>query len=153
MSQPDSIKTKIVNRVLAICRALKGATDLREIERKNALFLLTQIRPALHIVTGDESVVDEDNRGYRLKFPVAFQVIFGASADPYGAADQWECLIQQTIEDNEQLTQDDDTALVSKITYEGATPYVTEEKQPSNLLIVLYQFEYRRERARPWISY
>lgn len=139
-----SIKAQIIARMLELCQPLQGQGIVRKIERKNALFLSEAVKPALHLVTGDETVLVEDERGYTMKFPVAFQIIFSEQRDPYGAGEQFESFLQATIEADEQLA-----GLCNKITYQGASPFMNEEIKPSALTVVMYEVEYRRHRAGP----
>jgi hypothetical protein len=149
----SSVKETIIARILDRCAQLKAENVVRVVVRKQGLFLTEPVHPALHIVVGDEDVIAQDNRGYTLKFPVAFQFIFSEQKDPYGVGDRFEAEIQSLIEGDEQLTSEAGTGLASKITYEGATPVVSEETKPLCLTIVMYQVEYRRFRARPDRSY
>ena len=148
MTDQPSIKSQIVARLLDLCQPLIAQGTVRKVERANALFLLEAVKPALHLVTGDETVLIEDERGYTLKFPAAFQIIFSEQRDAAGAADEFEAFLQQQIEHDEQLA-----GLANKITYDGAAPFTSEETKPSALVVVMYQIEYRRYRSNPTRSY
>lgn len=144
----QSVKSQILARVVDLVSVMKSDGTFRLLERRNALFLTEAIRPALHIVSGDETALVEDERGYTMKFPLVFQAIYDAQRDPYGAADNFEAALQRIIESDEQLA-----GLASKITYEGASPFVSEEQKPAALVVVMYQVEYRRLRSKPEKNY
>ena len=148
MTDRPSIKQQIIARILILCDPLVAQGIFRKVERKNALFLTEAVKPALHVVTGDETVLIEDERGYTMQVPVAFQAIFSEQGNVANAADQFEQLLQAAIETDEQLA-----GLCNKITYNGASPFNSEELKPAGLDIVMYQVEYRRYRANPQRSY
>ncbi|MBC8095035.1 MAG: hypothetical protein H7Y43_04410 [Akkermansiaceae bacterium] len=152
-SSRTPVKKRIIARVLDVCQQIKEEGIVRLAVRKQGLFLSESVDPALHVVTGDESVISEDSHGYNCKFPVAFQFIFKEARDPYGMGDDFEAAIQGKIEADDQLLLEDGTGLCSKITYEGSTPVISEEAKPSCLTIVMYQIEYRRRKARPDLGY
>jgi len=144
----DSVKTKLIAKLLDICQPLVTNQVVRHLERKHALFLTEAVKPALHVVIGDEKVLYQDERGYNMQFPVAFQIIFDENRDPEARSDAFEAFLQTNIEADEQLG-----GLASKITYNGAAPFVLEELKPVALTVVMYLVEYRRYKAAPNLGY
>jgi hypothetical protein len=145
---PDSIKTQIIAKLIAICEPLVTQSVVRKVVRKHMLFLTEAVTPALHVVVGDEKELYQDERGYCSQFPVAFQIIFAENRDPEKAADEFESFLQTAIEADEQLG-----GLCSKITYNGAAPFVLEETNPASLAVVTYLVEYRRVKGQPSSGY
>jgi len=144
----DSIKTKIVKRVLELCEPLKTQLKFRKIERKRTFFLLEAVKPALHLIFGPETMIGEDNRGYTMEFPLTFKIIVDDARDPYAVADDAQAWLQEQIESDLQLSQ-----LANSIVYEGDNPYTDEELKPDGGILVIYIVQYRRERAKPGVSY
>ena len=144
----NSIKTQIIAKLIAICQPLIAQEVVRKVVRKHALFLTESVTPALHIVVGDEKVLYQDERGYNMQFPVAFQIIFAQNRDPESAGDAFEAFLQTNIEADEQLA-----GLASKITYNGAAPFIREELNPVALTVAMYLVEYRRYKAQPTVGY
>ena len=143
-----SVKTQIISALKAIGEQLVKNGTVRKCVRKHALFLTEAVKPALHIVVGDEKTIGEDERGYNLQVPVAFQIIFDENRDPEDRSDEFEAFMQTQIEADEQLG-----GLASKITFNGSAPFVLEQLQPSCLTVVMYLVEYRRVRGNPNVGY
>ena len=148
IGQATSVKSRIIERLLMVLKPLQDAGLVRKIVREHALFALESVRPALHVVTGEERVIEQDSHGYRCEFPLALQIIFAEPRDPYTAADEFEAAVQAIVEVDEQLE-----GLVSKITYNGAAPFVNEESKPAAYVVVEYLIEYRRTRGEPNVNY
>ena len=148
IGKATSVKSQIVERLLAILQPLQDGGTVRKIVREHALFALEAVRPALHVVTGEERVIEQDSHGYRVEFPLALQIIFAEQRDPYTAGDEFEAAVQAVIEADEQLE-----GLASKITYNGAAPFVSEEAKPNAYVVVEYLVEYRRAKAAPKVNY
>ncbi len=144
----DSVKTRIIKRVLEICQPLIGEQKFRTIARKNTLFLLEPQKPAIHLVIGDENGVVEDERGYTMKFPLMLKLIVDDARDPYGLADKSVAFVQEKVESDEQLG-----GLASKITYDGELPFTEEVLKPDGGTVVMYIIEYRRMRGDPSTPY
>jgi hypothetical protein len=142
------IKQQILERILEILQPLRGENSVRKIERVHGLFLLEEIRPALHVVTGDESVVSRDNRGYTMEFPVAFEFIFSDARDPETKADECAGFVQEKIEADPQLS-----SLANAITYDGTQPFIGEGAKPSCVVVLTYVIQYRRVEAQPDVNY
>jgi hypothetical protein len=78
----NRIKKQIIARLLALCEPMRtNALALRVIERKRTPFLTEAVLPALHLVVGDESVIEEDTRGWTMEFPVFFKFITADARD------------------------------------------------------------------------
>jgi hypothetical protein len=144
----ESVKSRIVARLLELPQPLIGEQKMREIVRKRSVFLLADIKPALWLVTGEEVVLDEDERGYRMTFPVHFKIIIEDQRDACGMADDVVAFLQAKIEADPQLQQ-----LASKVTYNGDFPFTLEELKPDGGSLVTYTVEYRRMRADPNVPY
>lgn len=145
----NSIKMQIIERLLALAEPLKTDGELRKIARVRTVFLLEPVKPALHLVVGDEVVVGEDDRGYTLEFPVGLKLIFSdASADIYTTGDALSGKLQQRIESDTQLN-----SLANWIKYEGETPFSEEELKPGGGVLLNYVVNYRRLRAAPETNY
>jgi hypothetical protein len=144
----DSIKTRIVKRVLEICQPLVTDGKVRLVVRKSSLFLLEPIKPAIHLVVGDESDVVEDERGYTARFPLMVKIILDDARDPYGASDFIVPFVQGNMEADEQLD-----GLASKITYDGELPFTEEALKPDGGTVLMYLVEYRRMRGDATVSY
>ncbi len=138
----DSIKTRIIKRVLEICAPLVSDGKVRKVERTSSLFLLETIKPSIHLVVGDESGVVEDERGYTANFPLMVKIILDDARDPYGASDFLVPFVQGKLESDEQLA-----GLASKITYDGELPFTEEALKPDGGTVLMYLVEYRRMRG------
>lgn len=153
----NAIKTQIIARLLAALAPLKKQSDqtlnVRKIERVTNPTLMEEVRPAIHVVIGQEAVLEQDERGYTCEFPAVFRIIFEDARDPYTTGDKLAALVQTKIEGDEQLTKTDGTGLASKITYEGDFPYANEINKPAAGIFLTYSVEYRRYRADPERSY
>jgi len=134
-----SIKNQIANRLLAVCKTLPG---LRRVVRKREPFLLEDVKPALHVVTGAEKVLYEDERGYNCELAVLFQAIFDENRLPFDASDAFEAQLQSVIEADAQLG-----GLCSKISYRGGIPFIVEHENPVCVVTLMYRVEYRRLRG------
>jgi len=147
MTEP-SIKSRIVARLLQLPEPLKADGKLRLIARKRTFFLLEPVKPALHLITEDEQVTVEDERGYTMIFPVSFKLILAAAHDAEARCDELAAWLQEKIEADEQLN-----GLASKITYDGELPFTEEQGKPDGGTVVMYTVEYRRYRGDPGRSY
>ena len=153
-----SIKSQIITRILALLEPLisqgvsiPGRADvvkLRKVLRKNTVFHLEQIKPALHLVVGDEQVLDEQEQGYTMTFQLALKILISEVADAELIGDELCAFIQTHIEADQQLG-----SLVSKITYQGDRPSLNDQGKPDGEIIVDYVVEYRRYRGDPARSY
>jgi len=144
-----SVKSRIMTRCRELVDPLQAEGKVRVIERTSALGLLAAVRPALHLVDGDEDQIGEDERGYTLQFPIAFEVIFEELRDPHGTADELLAWIQEKIESDLQLS-----GLANAITYVGGQKFIMENVEPKQgHSTALYNVEYRRERKKPDVSY
>jgi hypothetical protein len=154
-----SIKAQIIARLLELCQPLATApVPFRLIERKHTVFLIEAIKPALHLVVGQESQIGEDTRGYTKQFPAWFKIMLADSRDAYGLADDAAAFIQQAIEAD--FTGGDPTSgkgqlrgLANKIQYEGEQPFTDEAIKPDGGTVVMYTVEYRTPRGDPYSTY
>ena len=145
-----SIKSQIIARLLDLASPLLTEGKFRLIVRKSAPLLLEAVKPAIHLVVGDESVVSqaEDIRGYLMEFPAIFQLIVSDVKDPYSLADDSVAFLQEKIETDPQLS-----GLVNCIKYDGETPLTTETEKPVGYTLVTYLIQYRRLRGNPSQQY
>lgn len=144
----NSIKQQIIARLLALAEPLKTDGTLRLIARKRTLFLLEPIKPALHLVVGDETVIGQDFRGYTCEIPVLLKLILADTRDAEGKGDELAAYLQKQIESDDQLS-----TLAVSITYDGELPFTEEELKPEGGTVLAYVIQYRRERAGPETSY
>lgn len=144
----DSIKQRIIARLLALAEPLKTNGELRKIARARTVVLLEAIKPSLHLVVGDEVVVDEDDRGYTMEFPAALKLILSDGMDVSAAGDVMVAKLQAAIESDPQLN-----GLANSIKYEGETPFTEKELEPTGGVLLRYVIQYRRVRAQPETSY
>lgn len=150
----QNIKQRINERVLALMTELGKTAGIREIARKRTLFELAAIKPALHLVTGPEIVLEEDNRGYRLEYPVFFKLFVSEARNLEDEVDRYVGLIQETVETDSQLAADNNAnALALKVTYDGEQPFGEEILKPGGGTVVAYRIEYRRYIAEPKYNY
>lgn len=151
MSTP-SVKSKIVKRFLELLVPLKQQKGIREIERKNTLFLTTTTVPAIHLVIGHEVSGVDDERGYTCVFPAMLKITLEDGNDPAAKCDELVGWIQEKIEADEQLVSGG-APLASKVTYMGEMPFTEELAKPKGGSVISFEVEYRRRRAQPGVSY
>lgn len=144
----DSVKTQIIARILALAEPLKTSGELARIARVRTVFLLEAVKPALHLVVGDEVVIAEDERGYTMEFPAALKLIFTDAVDAYTKGDEMVKLLQTQMESDAQLSQ-----LANSIKYEGETPFTEEALKPDGGVMLNYVVQYRRYRGDPTRNY
>jgi len=153
----DSIKSRIIARLLELAEPLRQGKELlgpagyRVIERKRTLFLIEPVKPALHLVIGDEDVVghqDSDNRGFTMRFPAMWKSMVSDARDAYRLSDGTAAYLQMAIEADGQLSQ-----LANIINYIGELPFTDEALKPDGGTVVMYEVEYRRYRGDPTRSY
>lgn len=149
-----SIKQRIIERAIGLLANLKGEEGIREIERKRTLFLLAAVKPAIHIVTGPEVVLEEDDRGYTLEFPIFFKLMVLEARNLEDQVDRMTWKIQAKLETDPQLNGSLPTAsLASKLTYDGEQPFGEEILKPEGGTVIAYVVQYRRYRAEPQVTY
>ena len=144
----DSIKARIIKRILEICAPLLADGKVRKIERKSSIFLLEPVKPAIHLVIGDEHGVVEDERGYTATFPAMVKLILDDARDPFALSDTIVPFVQGKMESDEQLG-----GLASKITYDGELPFTEEALKPDGGTVMMYLIKYRRLRGDATTSY
>ena len=144
----NSVKMQIIARMLAICQPLIAEQKFLKVARVQTLFLLEPVKPALHLIVGDEKVLYQDERGYTMQFPVMFKLITEDPDDGYTQADKAAAFVQTVIEADEQLA-----GLANKITYDGEMPFTEEVLKPAGGTVVMYLVEYRRYKAQPAQNY
>jgi len=101
------------------------AVKLRKVELKSTVFLTETVKPALHLVIGDELALDEDERGYRINFPIAFKLIISEQREPEVLAMELSAFIQTAIEADAQLSNRCGNGLASAVKYQGDRPSLT----------------------------
>ena len=149
---PDSFRRALRDphrsiRLLELAEPLRASAGFRKIERKRTLFLLEAVKPAIHLVIGDETVIEEDDRGYRCQFPAMFKVVVSDTRDTEDASDAAVAYLQEAIEADGQLNGGGDKPLANKATYEGELPFTEEISKPEGGAVVSYNIEYRRYRG------
>lgn len=142
-----SIKQQIIARLLDLAMPLKASAGFRKIERKRTLFLREDVKPAIHLVVGDETVMSEDERGYTMQFPAMFKVLVSDTRATEDASDKAVAYLQEAIEADPQLNGGGNKALANKATYDGELPFTEEELKPDGGAVVSYVIEYRRYRG------
>lgn len=147
-----SVKSQIIERLLALCQPLIAENKVRKVVRVRGPFLLESIKDAIHLVVGDEVVIGEDVRGFELQFPVMFKLIIRDAADAYAKSDQLEAWLQEKIEGDPQL-QGGAQAVANRVVYQGSLPFTEEALKPDGGTVLMYEVFYRRERAKPDVSY
>ena len=147
-----SIKQQIIARLMALADPMKSELKFRRIERKRTLFLLEDIKPALHLVVGDEVVVGEDNFGYTMEFPIAWKVIVEDARATEDVSDQAVAFLQEKIEGDPQLNAGAG-ALANSVKYDGELPFTEEQLKPAGGAVVMYLVQYRRKIAQPDQNY
>lgn len=155
-TQEQSIKQRIIERILELCEPMKGAHGVRVIERKRTLFLVEAVKPAIHLVVGPEIVLEEDNRGYRCEFSVFLKILVEDARNVADVADSIVWKLQTAIEGDAQLNAgDEDTsdALAIKTTYDGEQPFGEDILKPEGGAVLGYVVEYRRLIAQPKSNY
>lgn len=149
-----SIKQRIIERAIALLTPLKGEEGIREIERKRTLFLLVTNKPAIHVVTGPEIVLEEDDRGYTMEFPIFLKLMVSEARSVEDRVDALTWRIQKKLESDPQLNGSaTDAPLASKLTYDGEQPYGEEILKPDGGTVIAYVVQYRRYRAEPKVTY
>lgn len=143
-----SVKSQIINRLLDLAQPLQAEGKFRKIERKSAVLLQESVKPAIHLVIGDEIVMQEDERGYWMEFPAVFQLIIADNRDPYALADTSVAYLQEKIESDPQLS-----CLVVKVVYDGELPMTSETEKPVGYTLVNYLIQYRRYKSDPSKNY
>lgn len=149
----DSVKARIIARLLEIAQPLLGDGKFRVIERASAPFLTVAVKPALHLVIGDEHRIEEDNRGYTLQFPATWDLIVQDARDPYALADESVTFLQRAMEKDPQLTNSDAAGLCNAMIYDGELPYTSELTKPVGGTLVMYLLQYRRAIGEPETGY
>lgn len=149
-----SIKQKIIARVFALCEPLKTTVTppFRAIERTRSLFLLAAVKPALHVVIGDENKIEEDVFGYTMEFPIAFKVIVEDARSVEDVSDAAVAFLQTKIEGDPQLNGGSG-ALANSVKYDGELPFTEEVTKPAGGAVVMYVVQYRRKIAQPEQNY
>ena len=148
-----SAKQKIIARLLAVCQPMIALYGLRKAERRHTLWLLEPVKPALHLIVGDEVVQGEDTRGYTLQFPVMFKLILTGQNDLDEQTDKMSAYLQETIEADLELCPTDGTGLCSALKYDGELPFTEELMKPDGGTVLMYLVQYRRERGNPGTKY
>lgn len=148
----DSVKSKIIARLLALCEPLIAEGKVRKIARVRGPFLMESVKDAIHLVVGDETVIGEDVRGFELQFPVMLKLIIRDASDAYSKSDQLEAWLQEKIEADPQL-QGGAEAVASRVVYQGSLPFTEEALKPDGGTVLMYEVNYRRVRSRPDVSY
>lgn len=151
MAEPISVKVTIIKRLLELVQPLLTNGKLRVIERRSAPFMQQAVKPALHLVIGDESVVggqDGDNRGFTMEFPADFEILAGEARDPYALCDELVAYVQEKVESDAQLS-----GLVNIVNYSGELPFTNDATKPSGGTLLMYNIQYRRTRGNPALSY
>lgn len=148
----SSIKQRIIARLMELADPLKTELKFRRIERKRTLFLLEDIKPALHLVVGDEVVIGEDNFGYTMEFPLAWKVIVEDTRAVEDVSDTAVAYLQEKLEADPQLNGGDG-ALANSVKYDGELPFTEEVTKPAGGAVVMYVVQYRRKIAQPDQNY
>jgi len=148
----DSVKSKIIARLLALCEPLIAEGVVRKVARVRGPFMMEPIKDAIHVVVGDETMTGEDVRGFDLQFPVMFKLILRDSSDAYSKCDKLEAYLQEKIESDPQLNGGQE-AVASRVVYQGSLPFTEEALKPDGGTVLMYDIFYRRERANPDVSY
>lgn len=143
-----SVRSQIIAQILDLLNPLIAQNKVRSVDRVHALFLQAAIKPALHLVVGDEVQVAQDNRGYTAEIGMFFEIIFDEVRDPEGKADELAAFIQRRVEADPQINR-----LANEITFKGVRNFVNDAIAPEALSIVQYTLQYRRERGNPDQNY
>lgn len=150
----QSIKQRIIERAIALLGNLPGEQGIRAIERARTLFLIAPVKPAIHVVAGPETVIEEDDRGYRCEFSLFFKLMVNEARNLEDAVDRLTWKIQEKLEADVQLNgTNPQTALASKLTYDGEQPFGEDVLKPEGGTVIAYVVEYRRYRAEPKSTY
>jgi hypothetical protein len=150
----QSIKQQIIERAIGLLGALPGEEGIREIARTRTLFLQAAMKPAIHVVAGPEIVLEEDDRGYTLEFPLFFKLYVSEARNLEDQVDRMVWKIQEKLEADPQLNGSLPTAaLASKLTYDGEQPFGEEILKPEGGTVIAYVVQYRRYRAEPKSTY
>lgn len=141
-----TIKQQICARIKTLLDPLVTENKVRLVARKRSLFLLEDVRPAIHIVIGPETVLaeEESHRGYEMEFDCFIKIIAGKQRDPEDYCDELAGEVQKKIEADLQLN-----SLASWIKYTGDLPFTFEELKPEGGIVVNYVIRYRRYNADP----
>jgi hypothetical protein len=139
-----SIKSQIVARLQEIVKPLLAESKFRAIARATAPAITAPIKPAIHLVIGDERRIEEDTRGYTMEFPVMYDLIVEDARDPYALADASVAFVQEKVESDIQLG-----GLCNALIYDGELPYTNDINRPFGGTLVMYLIQYRRPRANP----
>jgi hypothetical protein len=155
MADPEqSIKQRIMERILTILEPLAGEQGLRKIERVRTLFLIEPLKPCLHIVAGPEIVLEEDNRGVRVEFGLFLKLMVSEARNLEDEVDRYVARIQEKIEGDPQLNGGDGAdVLAIRTKYDGEQPFGEEILKPEGGTVVAYVIEYRRYIANPNYNY
>jgi hypothetical protein len=143
-----SIKQKAIARILELLEPLKAQGLVKKIARKKSLFLTEDVKPCLNVIVGPEDAVGQDNQGYEIQLAVTLEVILSAPKDTENLVDELTAAVQRAMESDRQLM-----LYANEVIYHGDQPYTNELMKPAGGLMILYQVNYRRQRAAPELRY
>ncbi|MCX7723547.1 MAG: hypothetical protein N2379_10910 [Verrucomicrobiae bacterium] len=153
MTRQLPVKERIVARLLELLEGLRAQGVVRKVSRELTVLAAESVRPAIHLVVGDENVVGRDNQGYTCEFAVAFNILIADARSNYRVAEQIAAEVQRAVESDPQLLGADPQPLCVSVEYRGQTPFSDELTRPEGGTILQYQIRYRRSYGAPDVSY
>lgn len=150
----ESIKKQILGRVSTNLGTMVSASNptpagkVRSVKREMDLLKWSEAVPALMIYDGDEEIVDEDERGITLQFPMMIKACWSDHRDLSTKKDELVPEIQRIMESDLQLG-----GLANWVKGGQEEPFINEVGKPEGGAMVLYMVEYRRMRGNPYATY
>jgi hypothetical protein len=143
-----SVKRQIIARVMDLLETLKQQDPgVRSVKRQRGFAVGNDPKPSIAVIVGAEGLASEDNAGLELEFPIFFKIDVEGK-DPYDLADQFAETVQRQVESDRQLS-----GLANEMLYQGETPFSNEANSPEGGTLLHYLVRYRRQRAKPELSY
>jgi hypothetical protein len=150
----ESIKKRILARIVSNLSAMVSpnsptpAGKVRQVTREMDLMKNTEHLPSLMLYDGEEEIMEEDERGITLQFPVAIKLNW---TDPRDLARMKEELVpevQRIMESDLQLN-----GLANWVKGGAENPFINEVGKPNGGVMIIYIVEYRRRRGDPYTTY
>lgn len=150
----DSIKARLLNRIESNFAPMISGTNptpkgfVRRVSREMDLLAWSDSLPALMIYDGDEEIMDEDERGITVQFPIMLKLCWSDNRNLSTKKDELVPVVQKIMENDLQLG-----GLANWVKGGEEEPFINEVGKPQGGALVHYVVEYRRMRGDPYATY
>lgn len=144
----DSIKKRIMDRILENLAPLEEEARVRSITRELDPLASSDKLPALMIYDGEELEIARDNRGRTYEFPVTIKVLVSSARDLPAAKDAVVAEVQKLMESDVQLG-----GLANLVDGGAEVPFLNELNKPVGGALLQWTVQYRRVRGDPFTTY